>query len=180
MSASVTKEQFSKVAAALRTYYPAQNIMPNRQSMELWYMQLCDIDYSVMTMALNQWVAVNKWAPTIADLREQSYTITDPGIADWDAAYEEVRKNIRKYGFYNAEEGLAQLSGVTLETVKRLGYTRMCLSDNPTAMRANFRDIYNRLAERAKSEARMPAGLLNAVRKAKLQMGDTTNENRAD
>ena len=172
----MTKEEFSKVAAAIRTYYPAQNIMPNRQSMELWYMQLCDIDYSVMTMALNQWVAVNKWAPTIADLREQSYTITAPGIADWDAAYEEVRKNIRKYGYYNAEEGLAQLSGVTLETVKRLGYTRMCLSDNPTAMRANFRDIYNRLAERARSEARMPAGLLNAVKQARLQMQEGTHE----
>lgn len=139
-------------------------------------MQLCDIDYNVMTMALNQWVAVNKWAPTIADLREESYSIVDPGIADWDAAYEEVRKNIRKYGFYNAEEGLAHLSGVTLETVKRLGYTNICLSDNPTATRANFRDIYNRLAERARSEARMPAGLLNAVKQARLQMQEGNHE----
>lgn len=140
-------------------------------------MQLCDIDYQVMTMALNKWVATNKWAPTIADLRESAYTITDPGIPDWDAAYEDVRKNIRKYGFYNAEAGLAELTGVTLETVKRLGYTNMCLSDNPTAIRANFRDIYNRLAERARTDARMPAGLLNAVKQARLQMMEGQNEN---
>jgi hypothetical protein len=172
----MTKEEFSKIAAALRTYYPSQNIMPNRQSMELWYMQLCDIDYQIMTMALNQWVAVNKWSPTIADLREAAYNITSPGIPDWDSAYEDVRKNIRKYGFYNAEEGLAHLDGVTLETVKRLGYTKMCLSDNPTALRANFRDVYNRLAERSRAEAKMPVGLLNAVRTARLQMQEGNNE----
>jgi hypothetical protein len=143
--------------------------------MELWYMQLCDIDYQIMTTALNKWVATNKWAPTIADLRESAYTITDPGIPDWDAAYETVRKNIRKYGFYNAEDGLAELSGVTLETVKRIGYTNMCLSDNPTATRANFREIYNRLAERARSEARMPAGLLNAIKTARLSMKEGAN-----
>lgn len=171
----MTKEQFSKVAAAIRTYYPNSNIMPNVQAMELWYMQLCDIDYNVMTTALNKWVATNKWAPTIADLRESAYTITDPGIPDWDAAYETVRKNIRKYGFYNAEAGLAELTGVTLETVKRIGYTNMCLSDNPTAIRANFRDIYNRLAERAQSEARMPAGLLNAIKTARLSMKEEPN-----
>ena len=80
----MTKEEFSKIAAAIRTFYPNQNILPNIESVSLWYIQLCDIDYETMTAAVYEWVATNKWAPTIADLRESSRRITMGDIPDWD------------------------------------------------------------------------------------------------
>lgn len=159
----MTKEEFAKIVAALKTYYPSQNLIPNNQALELWYMQLADIDYQAMSVAVNKWVATNKWSPTIADLREQAKSVVSGDIPDWNSAYEEVRANIRRYGYYEAEEGLKHLSDITLETVRSIGYTEMCLSENRAAIRANFRDIYNRLAERKRQEDALPIGLKNAI-----------------
>ena len=159
----MTKEEFSKIAAAIRTFYPNQNILPNIESVSLWYIQLCDIDYETMTAAVYEWVATNKWAPTIADLRESSRRITMGDIPDWNSAYEHSRSVIRKYGYYRYEEGMAQLSGVELETVKAIGYVDWCKSDNPSVIRAQYRDIYNAIAARRKHEDQLPPGLKNAL-----------------
>lgn len=159
----MTKEEFSKVASALKTYYPAQNVLPNKQAMELWYMQLCDIGMQEITVAINTWVATNKWPPTIADLRESVTLVTSEEIPDWNSAYEEVRRNIRRYGMYQVEEGMENLTGITRETMKCIGYREFCISENRDVIRANFRDIYNRLAARKKQEAALPIGLRQAI-----------------
>lgn len=163
----MTKEEFSKVAMALRTYYPNQSILPNNAAMELWFKQLQDIPYQVCTLALNKWVAVNKWAPTIADLREAAMEVSTKELPDWSEAWETVIKNIQKYGFYRAVEGKEALTGITRQTVERIGYIHLCNSENIIADRANFRDIYNSLLAREKKQAVLPAGLQAAIETVK-------------
>ena len=160
---TMTKEEFSKIAMALRTYYPSQSLLPNNAAMELWYQQLQDIPYQVCTLALNQWVAVNKWAPTIADLREAAMDVSTKDLPDWSEAWETVIKNIQKYGFYRAVEGKEALTGITRQTVERIGYIHLCNSENIIADRANFRDIYNSLLAREKKQAVLPQGLKKAI-----------------
>lgn len=159
----MTREEFKKIAMAMRTYYPNQNILPNNAAMELWYQQLMDISYPVCTLALNQWVAVNKWAPTIADLRETVMDVSTKDLPDWSEAWEAVIKNIQKYGFYRAIEGKEALTGITRQTVERIGYIHLCNSENIVADRANFRDIYNSLAQRERKQAILPQGLKIAI-----------------
>lgn len=62
------KKEFSLFAMALKTYYPKEQLLPNTQAMELWYKQLKGIPYLIAEMALQKWVATNKWSPTISDL----------------------------------------------------------------------------------------------------------------
>ena len=69
------KREFATFAAALKTYYPRENLLPNPQAMELWYRQLQDIPCQLAEMALNKWVATNKWPPSIAEIREQASAI---------------------------------------------------------------------------------------------------------
>lgn len=76
----MTKQEFSKIAMAIKTYYPNTQILPNNAAMELWYQQLQDIPYNVCTLAVNKWVAINKWSPTIADIREYAAGIGRTGI----------------------------------------------------------------------------------------------------
>lgn len=66
------KVQFAKFAMALKTYYPMQDIIPNQEATELWYDVLNDLDYEIAQQALKKWVMVQKWAPTIADIRQQA------------------------------------------------------------------------------------------------------------
>lgn len=163
----MTKTEFGKIAAAMRTYYPNQNLLPNVIAVELWYNQLCDIDYKVITVALNEWVATNKWAPTIADLREAAARLSNEEIPDWNSAYEHSRSIIKKYGYYNYEEGMQQLPEIEKEVVKSIGYVEWCKSDNPSVIRAQYRDIYNIVAARKKRENQLSPGLKNALEKLK-------------
>lgn len=68
----MTREQFAYWAAALSTYYPRQQVIPNKQALELWFRRLSDLDYEDAQAALNEWVETEKWPPTIADIREKA------------------------------------------------------------------------------------------------------------
>lgn len=62
------KKEFAKFAMALKTYYPKEQLLPNQQAMELWYRQIKDIPLLIAEMALQKWVATNKWSPSISEL----------------------------------------------------------------------------------------------------------------
>lgn len=159
----MNKQEFSKIAMAMRTYYPNQNLLPNNEAMQLWYNQLQDIPYQVATIALNKWVSLNKWSPTIADLRAMASDVQYGDCPDWSEAWDTVIKNIRKYGSYRAVEGLEALQGITRKTVERLGYTHLCHCENVAVERASFRDIYNTLASREKENRQMSPMLVQAM-----------------
>lgn len=62
------KKEFATFAMALKTYYPRETLLPNTQAMELWYKQLQNLPLVVAEIALEKWVATNKWSPSISDL----------------------------------------------------------------------------------------------------------------
>lgn len=102
----MNKQEFSLFTMALKTYYPRENLLPNTQAMELWYQQLQDIPYRTAEAALNQWVATNKWSPSIADIRETAAGVASGEVLDWGEGWEQVLKAIRKYGLYRAEDAM--------------------------------------------------------------------------
>lgn len=144
----MTAKEFAIFADALRTYFPREALLPNNQAMELWFMQLQDIPYPVAEAALNKWVTTNKWSPSIAEIRELSAEIKNGRLPDWGEAWDETCKAIKRFGFYRPKEALESLSPLTRETVNRLGFTNLCMSENPTADRANFRTCYEIVAKR--------------------------------
>lgn len=172
----MNKQEFSNFAMALKTYYPRENLLPNAQAMQLWFLQLQDIPYNVAEVTLNKWVATQKWPPTIADIREQEAAIKSGVVNDWGEAWEKTQKAIRMYGAYNAEDALNSLDDITRTTVKRLGYSHLCMSENQSADRANFRIIYEQVAQREKERAQIPAALLSTIEKMPLLLSE--NEER--
>ena len=157
------KKEFALFASALRTYYPKEKILPNEQAMALWYSQLQDIPYKIAELTLNKWVALNKWSPSIADIREQATSITHEEIKDWSAAWSDVINSIRYYGSYQEEEALASLDDMTRQAVKRLGFKNLCLSENIGVDRANFRMIYEQLEQRKRNEAQIPQRIKDLI-----------------
>lgn len=157
------KKEFSTLAMALRTYYPKEQILPNQQAMELWYRELQDIPYNVAEAGLRKWVATNKWSPTIADFREFSAVIQSGDIPDWGEGWEQVISAIRKFGSYRQQEAMDSLDEITRTCVERLGFKNICMSENITHDRANFRMIYEQLADRKKKEKQIPLPLKNIM-----------------
>ena len=152
----MNKSEFAAFAMALKTYYPKEELLPNEQAVELWFMQLQDLDYRLAETVLNKWVAVNKWSPTIADIREEAANICAGELPDWAEGWEKVLKAIANYGMYRPQEALECLDAITRLCVERLGFINLCLSENIAADRANFRKIYEAYAERQKRENQIP------------------------
>lgn len=160
----MTAKEFGTFAAALRTYYSRENILPNSQAMELWYRQLQDIPYPVAEAVLQKWVATNRWSPSIADIRESAAEIQTGGpIEDWATGWNQVVSAIRKFGTYQEQAAMEWLPPLARETVQRLGYKQLCLSDNLVADRANFRQVYEILARRKAESERLPLPLRERI-----------------
>lgn len=152
----MTKTEFKNFTKALQTYYPREDILPTREAFELWYDQLNDLPYSLAEVSLKTWVAFNKWSPTIADIREQAFTITNGDKKTWSEAWEDVLQAIRIYGSYREGEALDSLDDATQKAVKAIGFKKLCWSDNLSIDRAHFRDLYNESAEKTKKQAILP------------------------
>lgn len=170
------KKEFGIFASALRTYYSKENLLPNSQAMELWFRQLQDIPYPVAEAVLEKWVATNKWSPSIAEIRELAIEIQHGKLPDWGEAWEETCKAIRRFGFYRPQEGLESLSPLTRETVNRLGWNNLCLSENATADRANFRQCYEIVAKREQENNVLPLPLQETIKKLSGGMGIDSKE----
>lgn len=151
----MTEKEFAMVAMAIKTYYPEANVMPNQQAFTLWFNQLKDLPYKETELAVNKWVATNKWCPKISDIRATVAGLTN-NIKDYGEAWQEVINAISKYGYYQADKALESMSELTREAVKRIGFTNICMSEYIISERAQFEKIYNALAERKKESLQLP------------------------
>lgn len=164
------KTEFGLFASALRTYYSKENLLPNSHAMELWFRQLQDIPFPVAEAVLNKWVATNKWAPSISEIRELATEIQHGKPPDWGEAWEESCKAIRRFGFYRPKEGLDSLSPLARATVERLGWNNLCLSENQMADRANFRQCFETICKREQQDKALPAPLLETIKQLQVSM----------
>lgn len=171
------KREFAILAAAIKTYYSKEkDLLPNQAAMELWYRELQDLPFDVAEAAIRKWANTNKWSPTIAELRETAATISYGEIPGWGDGWEKVLKAIRTHGMYNISGALASLDPLTRQAVERVGFREICLSENIAVERANFRMVYESLAERKKTEQQVALPLQQVIERLgsgeMLQLGE--------
>lgn len=173
----MNKRDFAKFCMALKTYYPRENLLPNSESMALWYRQLQDLDFEVAEAILDRWVSTNKWSPSIADIREMAAEIKTGKSREWGDGWQDVLRAVQKYGSYNTEKAINSLDDITRQCVENIGYLNICRSENIAVERANFRMLYERYAERKKQDAQIPEHLKILIGQMSLKMIEGGNEN---
>ena len=99
-------KEFGFLADAIKTYFPRDNVLPTENAMRLWYEELKDIPYQLAHTALRKYVSTNKFAPTIADIREQVAELNNQNEEELNetAAWSLVLKAIRRSTYYSEEE----------------------------------------------------------------------------
>ena len=114
----MTAKEFGFLADAIKTYFPRDNVLPTEKAMQLWYSELKDIPYQLAYTALRKYVSTNKFAPTIADIREQVAELNNQNEEELNetAAWSIAWKAICNSG-YHAEEEFAKLPPVIQRTV---------------------------------------------------------------
>ena len=166
------KNEFAAFAAALRTYYPRENILPNNEAMQLWYRELKDIPFQVAEASLRKWVSTNKWSPSIAEIRATASNIKYGEIPDWGDGWNQVLKAIKRYGMYNIQGALDSLDPLPRQCVERLGFREICLSENIGNESARFRMLYEQLAQRQKTEQQIALPLQKIINQLQLENKD--------
>lgn len=163
----------------IRASYPKQaDTLTKPEVAEIWHSALLDIDYEVAKLAVTKWLMTEKWMPAIADIRESCVSVQNKEVIDWSEAWSIVNDAVRKIGPYREEEAMSRFDDVTRETVQRIRYLTLCEmeSSERDVMRAHFRDIYNQIANRHRTDAQMPMALKNKINA--MQIGVPENERK--
>ena len=162
-------EDFKILAKGMKAIWPSERFLPDGDSVKIWYQLLKDLSYEVANAAIQKYALTNKFPPTIADLREQVAQMMDGDLtADWAVGWAQVTRAIGTYGMWNPDAAIESMDAITRECVKRLGWKDLCMSENQTADRANFRMIYEQVQRKKVEAAALPAGL----KKDMLQLGE--------
>ena len=153
-------DKFKVLIKGLKAVYTSERFLPDADSVKIWYSMLKDIPYDVLNVAIQKYIMTEKFPPTIADLRSLSSETANGKILDWGKAWETVLDSISKYGWYKQAEGKAVLDDLTREAVNRIGYEKICVSENIVADRANFRQIYEELANQRSRDNQISQNVL--------------------
>lgn len=154
-------KEFAMISSAIKACYPWANVMPDDVSTDIWYGMLKDLDYKVVSNAVQSYIATNKMPPSIADIRELSSQITSIKVLDYGEAWETVLKAIRRYGYMQEIEALESLDDLTRKCVRRIGWQNICMSENIVADRANFRMMYEQEQQQQKKLNQIPMSVNN-------------------
>ena len=98
----MTKQEFATLVVAMQAMY-GEDFIGTEQALDVWYALLHDLDYQILSKALQQYMLTNKFKPTVAELREIYAELVSPVISAWSEGWEKVSKAIGYYGMYQEE-----------------------------------------------------------------------------
>ena len=66
----MNEQGFKLIAATLQAAYSKeQRFLEDQNAVRMWYGFLKELPYDLTAEAVKEWIASNKWSPTIADIR---------------------------------------------------------------------------------------------------------------
>ena len=159
----MTKDEFRVLAKGLKAVYTQPNFLPDAEAIQIWYELLKDLDYATANIAIQKHMVSSKYPPTIADIREQATEVSYGQAPLWSDGWEQVLRAMRLYGSYRLQEALDGMDDLTRKAVKRLGFKELCMSENIAVDRANFRMVFEQLANREYEIKKLPLSLQNSI-----------------
>lgn len=172
----MTKDEFKALAKGMRAIYTNEKFLPDDTSMKIWYSLLQDIPYNVASIAIQKHMLTNKFPPTPADVREQAALVQIGNKPLWSDGWDALVRAIKTFGIYRQDEAMASMDEITRQTVKRLGYKELCLSENISVERANFRLVFDQLVDREYSSSKLPISLKQRIDAERRQIANNESE----
>lgn len=143
----MTEIETTKLIDVIYTYYGQKKIEDKtefKMIIALWHNSFKDFEFSLVFNLLQQYIEVGTpFAPKISDLKDIYYKNLDTNL-DCGQAWDQLMRVIRRYGGYNAKEGIEQLDDLTLKALNSIGgYRYLCTAeDSIISDRARFMDNY--------------------------------------
>lgn len=169
--------EFSALIKEMQVAFPNATICPDDQSKTFWFRSLEDLDFKQAWVAVGRHACTSKYPPSIAEIRDQAVQATEPNRRDWLEGWADVQRAIHRWGMYSPQEALDALKEIdplTSKVAEMLGWQNLCLSENPIADRANFRQCYETAKSREMENAKLPPVFREAISGVadKLKLGN--------
>ena len=160
---SMTFEEFKVLAKAMKAVYVTDKFLPDADALRVWYQMLKDLDYLPTQAAIQKYMATNKFPPTIAEIRASVNQVQTGETPDWGSGWYEVNRAIRRYGYCREAEALNMLPPLARAAAERIGWKDICMSENPEAIRAQFRQVYESMSKRETERLQIPPALRETI-----------------
>ena len=165
----MTRDEFKILVKGMKAVYPQPTFIPDQDAFQMWYALMGDLPYEVCATAIKKYMLLNKFPPTVAEIRELASTIVNGNPLTWGESWERALGAVRKYGSYNKVEALNSLDEITRKCVESIGYMELCMSENIMVERAHFQKVFEVFAKRAETEKKMPTALLQEINRLQLK-----------
>ena len=172
----MTKDEFKILAKGMKAVYTYPSFLPDADALNVWYSLLQDLPYEVCNVAIQKYMMTETKIPTIADIRNLCAGVVAGEKPLWSDGWEEVMMSIRRYGSYNEEKAMESMSDITKQCVRRLGYQNLCRSEAIEVDRANFRMIFEQIANREHERAKLPSGMQQLIASIQTKMIESKGE----
>ena len=169
----MTRSEFFDVVRVMKSIWPYDNFLPDDFAISVWYKLLQDLSCVDVQKVIMSQAVEKRRAPSISEIRERVAALSSD-FKDWSEGWESVTKAVMKYGYTRELDALDSLDEITATAVKRLGWKTICFSteDDIKTIRANFRDIYNKLSRKQKLDFATPSKLKDSINKSKMIEGE--------
>lgn len=143
----MTRDEAGKLVGYAVAAFPSFQDKSMQGTINLWAAIMADVEFKLAELAIFKILREKSFFPTPADIMKAVKSLAANNDAPpAELAWQEVQSQLNYYAKPNYTHPAIS------ETVKVLGYARLCHSDNPVADRAHFLKIYETIAERKKSE----------------------------
>lgn len=179
----MTRDEATLLLGAIRVAYPRAYQGMGAQDLQditnLWSVMFASDDFSAVQTALYKHIATSTFAPTVAELRRALSDISHERPLTAGEAWQETIQAMQYWGYCRPEEAMAGMSPLTRQTVKMMGWTNLCVSENPIADRAHFMQIYEALLKRNEESRYLPIHLQNQIRQSIAANSDNLSPEEA-
>lgn len=163
------RDEFKVLVKGMKAVYSQETFIPDQDAFNMWFVLLQDIPYEVCRVAVQKHMMLNKFPPTVAEIRELAATAVNGRAMTWGESWEKARTAIRRYGSYNQTEALNSLDPVTRKCVESMGYKNLCFSENEMADRAHYQRLFEVFSKREQEDRQLSAPLLEAIHQFHLK-----------
>lgn len=168
--------EVAKLLAVLAVAYPGFEV--DEAKHRLWCEMLADLDYELASEAVRRHIAASRWAPTIAEIREEASRVACPDALTAGEAWGRLMEAVREYGYYREREAMLSLPVPVRYVAQQIGWRHINLSTETDTLRAHFMRMFEQVQARERREALLPPALrteaLAEERRTQLEAADAT------
>lgn len=143
----------AKVVGVLMAAFP--NTPTHEGTSQVYETMLADLDYERVDAAIGRLLKTARFMPTIAEIREAVVESENGQVRPGGDAWGDVIAAVHRYGSRRDPVFVDQLVG---RCVSSFGWEAICLSEDITADRARFIELYDRLAKVQRKEGQTAIG----------------------